>query len=1428
MVTGLAVHSTHTVYVVVYNGAGLMASDAPGVTGTTLSNPAVSTAATVTPASPNGSNGWYTSSPSIALSSRPIGLSANTYCWWDAASPAAYSTPLSMPSDGSHDLHYYSVDQADPANREATATLSFKLDSVAPSPPTTVNAVTVSTTSIALDWTAGADAVSGVDHYRLYVDNVLQPQSYTTTSATITNLTPNTIYTFNVVAVDAAGNESAQSPGVIGTTAASTALSTVAQSVPATANGLHGWYTTTPQITLLSNPASITADTYYWWDTSAPATYTAPVSPSSDGTHTLSFWSVDQAHQHAQEDTQQVTYHVDTTNPSLPGNVTASGDTTTSLSIAWLPSADAQSGIDHYEVWVGGIDRGPTTNTSARVTALQVNTTYLVHIVAVNGAGLTAATEDINGTTASNPAISTVSTVTPSSPNGENGWYKTTPTVTLSTEPPTVPAWTYYSWGVSAVATYTGPMPVPSDGLHSLHFRSVDKADSTNRDTTQTIDFQLDSVAPGPPTTVNAVTVNTTSLDVSWTAGSDLTSGVDHYKLYMDGVQWGGDVVATGTPVTGLLPNSIHTFTVVAVDAAGNASIESPSAMGVTAALAPLVTTATLVPSSPDGLDGWYVTTPTVSFSVEPTVSAWTYYGWNGSAMSTATGPVQPQSNGNVTLSYWSVDQAHQHSQEATNSLTLKMDTLEDVRNNPDATASILATQTLVTDSEIDLAWTPAIDPYSGLNHYEVWDEYVGSTTDLSYIVDNLKPLTWYSYKIYAVNNAGVYFSQSETITVETSAPPLPYTPSAVAAVSPSGGFANVDWSVSSIAVGDLGYHVWRSEDASTFSQVATITGQYSTTYTDEGLKSSTRYWYAVSAFDDRGESPLSEVSTATEPYIAPVTGRAERVTGLSSIEGSHTVLLSWNPDTNAAVDGYLVTRATKSLGVETTLTPVEVVATGTPTYIDNTAVNGQTYYYTVYPVDASSTVGFPSLEVEAKPHSVLGTDTVNPHVVKVEGDAVVSAQCATCHFAHGQSNSGSVYQMTGGGSNEVPTCLMCHSKNSGMASTDTSSSITDPLNESSIAMWTPSTPGATMTCTSCHRALSNEASGTAGLLASGGTVMSWWDGDVEGNQVCYNCHGASSTLKYGDMTDFEDSAHANVPDPASGSQVKCVDCHEDHASHNTRMTRYEGYMVCVQCHSSASSSADTSTVTPSDPNQPSIWDSLTLNSDANAKHPLLPEDHTSGAKMSCQNCHSTHSSTLENPLVNPRNLGPSGIWTGYLATDTKSYCFECHDGNALPTSAETTPYADAVLGQSGATTLTDIKSAYDVNVHGSGVATDSTTTNDYLRTDMGYSAGDSLDCTACHDTHGSSNNFALRQSVVSASRDTTISGVLVYKIPAGSITPTSPVGYDLRFFCSTCHKFDPETHDPLAGTDTTQFGKTDCTTCHSHVDAGGSPSTGL
>ncbi|TDY11857.1 endonuclease [Meridianimaribacter flavus] len=89
-------------------------------------------------------------------------------------------------------------------------------DTEAPSTPTNLMVTNEGSTTISLDWTASTDNI-GVTAYDVYVDGVYN-MTVTTNSATVVNLTPETTYSFYVIAKDAAGNESSQSNSVNGTT----------------------------------------------------------------------------------------------------------------------------------------------------------------------------------------------------------------------------------------------------------------------------------------------------------------------------------------------------------------------------------------------------------------------------------------------------------------------------------------------------------------------------------------------------------------------------------------------------------------------------------------------------------------------------------------------------------------------------------------------------------------------------------------------------------------------------------------------------------------------------------------------------------------------------------------------------------------------------------------------------------------------------------------------------------------------------------------------------------------------------------------------------------------------------------------------------------------------------------------------------------
>ena len=96
----------------------------------------------------------------------------------------------------------------------ASATTLALPDTTAPAAPTGVGATAQSTTSIGVSWTASTDA-SGIKEYRVYSGGALKA-TVTGTSATVAGLVPSTSYSFSVVAVDNAGNVSAQQRDGVG------------------------------------------------------------------------------------------------------------------------------------------------------------------------------------------------------------------------------------------------------------------------------------------------------------------------------------------------------------------------------------------------------------------------------------------------------------------------------------------------------------------------------------------------------------------------------------------------------------------------------------------------------------------------------------------------------------------------------------------------------------------------------------------------------------------------------------------------------------------------------------------------------------------------------------------------------------------------------------------------------------------------------------------------------------------------------------------------------------------------------------------------------------------------------------------------------------------------------------------------------------
>ena len=101
----------------------------------TIDNSAPTTSLVIDPAAPNGTNGWYiTSAPTVALTCADqaglSGCSAIKYKWDSAESYSDYTVPLTV-AEGTHTLHYYSLDNA--GNSETAVTsAAIKVDTTNP------------------------------------------------------------------------------------------------------------------------------------------------------------------------------------------------------------------------------------------------------------------------------------------------------------------------------------------------------------------------------------------------------------------------------------------------------------------------------------------------------------------------------------------------------------------------------------------------------------------------------------------------------------------------------------------------------------------------------------------------------------------------------------------------------------------------------------------------------------------------------------------------------------------------------------------------------------------------------------------------------------------------------------------------------------------------------------------------------------------------------------------------------------------------------------------------------------------------------------------------------------------------------------------------------------------------------------------------
>jgi chitodextrinase len=237
-------------------------------------------------------------------------------------------------------------------------------------------------------------------------------------------------------------------------------------------------------------------------------------------------------------------------------------------------------------VFRGGVQVGTPTTTSFSDTNLTPSTAYSYTVAAVDAAGNVSAQSAAAGATTQAPP----DTQAPSVPTNPTATAVSSTAIdlswTASTDNVGVTEYRVFrdnvQVGTSTTTSFSDTNLTPSTA-YSYTVAAVDAAGNVSAQSAAagaTTQAPPDTQAPSVPTNLTATAVSSTAIDLSWTASTD-NVGVTEYRVIRDNVQVGTSTT-TSFSDTNLTPATAYTYTIVAVDAALNASAPSAPVTGTT------------------------------------------------------------------------------------------------------------------------------------------------------------------------------------------------------------------------------------------------------------------------------------------------------------------------------------------------------------------------------------------------------------------------------------------------------------------------------------------------------------------------------------------------------------------------------------------------------------------------------------------------------------------------------------------------------------------------------------------------------------------------------------------------------------------------------------------------------------------------------
>jgi fibronectin type 3 domain-containing protein len=777
-------------------------------------------------------------------------------------------------------------------------------DTIPPTAPSSLTALSTGPTQVNLSWTASTDNV-GVTGYFVQrcsgsgCTNFSQVASLpgNTTAFSDTTLAPSTIYNYQVVATDAAGNLSSPSNVANVTTQADTtpptAPTNLAAIVASNAQINLSWTASTDNVGVTNYLVQRCASP----GCSAFAQIGTTGGPGTTYNDTTAVPSTSYTYQVIATDTalnqslpSNVVTAITTGPPAAPSALTVTAASATQINLSWTNNAINQTGfkIERSPDNVAFAQIATTTVLSYSDPNLAPKTLYYYRVRATNASGDSAYSNVSSATTLADttpptpPANLTAAAASSSQIN--LSWTPSTDNVAVTGYQIlrcqgagcTTFAQVAAPAGTATSFTDTGLSPSTSYSYETVATDAAGNLSSpSNIGSATTL-----GGPPAAPSGLTATAASATQINLSWTNNATNQTGFK-VERSTDNVTF-TQIGTTGAATTvysdsSLAPTTLYYYRVRATNGAGDSAYSNTSSATTLADTTPPTAPSNLTASASSNSQinlSWTASTDNVG------VTGYKIQRCQGSGCTTFAQIAAPPGTATI-FSDTGLSASTSYSYEIV--ATDAAGNLSSPSNIASATTLIGPpvapsglTTTAASATQINLAWTNNAINQSGFKIERSPDgvtfAQIGTTgaATTSFSDSPLNPLTTYFYRVRATNSAGdsAYSNVASTATLADTTPPT--SPTNLTATAASSTQINLSWTASTDNVGVTQYQIQRCQGAgcNSFAQVGTST---TPSFPDSGLLANTSYSYQARALDAAGNaSGFSNIASATTQAAAP------------------------------------------------------------------------------------------------------------------------------------------------------------------------------------------------------------------------------------------------------------------------------------------------------------------------------------------------------------------------------------------------------------------------------------------------------------------------------------------------------------------------------------------------------------------------------